>query len=76
MCCSVRSPGLAPRGLLWLRAVHGEGFPGGSVVVNLPASAGDMGLIPGSGRSPGEGNATHFSILALEIPGIEEPGGL
>ena len=32
------------------------GFPGGSVVKNLPASAGDTGLIPGSRRSPGEGN--------------------
>ena len=31
-------------------------FPGGSVVKNLSASAGDMGLIPGLGRSPGEGN--------------------
>ena len=33
------------------------GFPGGSVVKNTPANAGDargMGLIPGSGRSPGE----------------------
>ena len=32
------------------------GFPGGSVVKNPPASAEDTGLIPGSGRSPGEGN--------------------
>ena len=32
------------------------GFPGGSVVKNLPANAGESGLIPGSGRSPGEGN--------------------
>ena len=31
-----------------------EGFPGGSVVRNLPANAGDLGSIPGSGRSPGE----------------------
>ena len=31
-------------------------FTGGSVVKNLPASARDMGLIPGWGRSPGEGN--------------------
>ena len=30
------------------------GFPGGSVVKNLPANAGDTGLIPGSGR-PSEG---------------------
>ena len=28
-----------------------------------------MAWIPGSGRSPGEGNATHFSILTLEIHG-------
>ena len=27
-------------------------------------SAGDLGFIPGSGRSPGEGMATHFSVLA------------
>ena len=32
------------------------GFPGGSVVKNPPANAGDMGLIPGLGRSPGVGN--------------------
>ena len=35
------------------------GFPGGSVVKNLPASAADKedtGSIPGSGRSPAEGN--------------------
>ena len=32
------------------------GFPGGSVVKNLPANAGDKGLIPGFGISPREGN--------------------
>ena len=31
-------------------------FPCGSVVKNLPANAGDLDLIPGIGRSPGEGN--------------------
>ena len=31
-------------------------FPGGAVVKSPPANAGDTGLIPGSGRSPGEGN--------------------
>ena len=30
------------------------GFPGGSVIKNLTANAGDVGSIPGSGRSPGE----------------------
>ena len=33
-----------------------KGFPGGSAVKNLPADAGDVSLIPGSGRFPGEGN--------------------
>ena len=32
------------------------GFPGGSAVKNPPANAGDVGSIPESGRSPGEGN--------------------
>ena len=35
----------------------GAGFPGGSVVKNPPAKAGDAGLISGLGRSPGEGNS-------------------
>ena len=46
-------------------------------VKNLPANAGDIrnaGLIPGLGRSPGEGMATHSSILAWRIPWTEEPG--
>ena len=44
------------------------GFPGGSVVRNLPASAGDMGLIPQSGRSPGEGNDNPFYYSCLDNP--------
>ena len=52
-----------------------QGFPGGSVVKNSPANAGDKGLIPESGRSPGEGNGAHSSILAWKIPQTEEPGG-
>ena len=32
--------------------------------------------IPGWGKSPGEGNATHPSILAWEVPCTEEPGRL
>ena len=50
------------------------GFPGGSVVKTLSGNAGDTGLVPGLGRSPAEGNGS--SILAWEIPWIEEPGGL
>ena len=51
-------------------------FPGSSVVMNPPANAGDVGSILGSGRSPGEGNGNHSSILAWKIPWTEEPGGL
>ena len=55
------------------------GFPGASVVKDLPANAGDagdLGWIPGWGRSPGGGNGNHSSILAWETPWTEEPGGL
>ena len=38
--------------------------------------SGDTDSIPGLGRSPGEGNGCHSSILAWEIPWTEEPGGL
>ena len=41
------------------------GFPGGSVVKNLPANIGDMGLIPGLGRSPGEGNGNPLQYSCL-----------
>ena len=43
------------------------GFPGGLVVKNIPATAGDardMGLIPGSGESPEEGNGNLLRTLA------------
>ena len=42
------------------------GFPGDSVVKNLLANAGDMGLIPGSGRSPGVGNGNSLQYSCLE----------
>ena len=41
------------------------GFSGGSAVKNLPANAGDMGSIPGSGRSPGEGNGNPVQYSSL-----------
>ena len=41
------------------------GFPGGSVVKNPPANAGDVDLIPGSGRSPGEGNGNLLQYSCL-----------
>ena len=42
------------------------GFPGGSAVKNLPANAGDGGLILGSGRAPGEGNGNPRQYSCLE----------
>ena len=44
------------------------GVPGGSVVKNLPVNAEDVGLILGSGRSPGEGNANLLPYSCLENP--------
>ena len=44
------------------------GFPGGSVVKNPPANAGDVGLISGSGRSPGEGNGNPLQYFCLGDP--------
>jgi len=52
------------------------GFTGRSVVKNLPADAGDMGLIPGSRRFPGgrHGNPLQYSCLGNLMD--EEPGRL
>ena len=41
------------------------GFPGGSVVKNPPTNAGDMGLIPESGQSSGEGNGNPLQNSCL-----------
>ena len=45
-----------------------QGFPGSSDGKESACIAGDLGLIPGSGRSPGEEKANHSSILAWRIP--------
>ena len=41
------------------------GFPSGSVVKNLPANAGNLGSIPGSRRSHGEGNGNPLQYSFL-----------
>ena len=61
--------------------MYNMGFPGGLVVKNLPANAGDagdvvVGSIPGWGNSLEKEMATHSSILAWNIPQTEEPGRL
>ena len=44
------------------------GFPGDSVVNDLPATARGAGSIPGSGRSPREGNGNPLQYSCLENP--------
>ena len=54
-------------------------FPGGSVVKNSPANAGDsgdLGWIPGSGRIPGSRNRNPLQYFHLGNQWTEEPGGL
>ena len=50
------------------RVICDEGFPGGSEVKVSASSAGDLGSIPGSGRSPGEGNGNPLQYSCLENP--------
>ena len=46
------------------------------MVKNLPANAGDVGLFPGWGRSPGGGHGNPVQYSCLENPWAEEPDGL
>ena len=51
-----------------LRKAKHKNFPGDSVVKNPPANEGDLGSIPGLGRSPGEGNGNPLQDSCLESP--------
>ena len=62
--CFVRS--LAKEGIYTL--LGKISFLGGSVVKNPSANAGDLGSIPGSGRSPGEGNGNPLQYSCLGNP--------
>ena len=55
---------------IWMLIIcqHSECFPGGS-----EGNAGDTGSVPGLGRSPGEGMATHSGTLAWKISWTEKP---
>ena len=57
--------------------IQGKGFPGGPDGKESTCNAGDLGLIPELGRSPGGGH-DNFTIVFLsgEFPWTEEPGGL
>ena len=49
-----------------MTSLLGLGFPGDSVVENLPANAGDADSVPGWGISPGVGNGNPFQCSCLE----------
>ena len=53
-----------------------QGFPGGSNGKESARNARDLGVIPGSGRSPGEGHGNPLQYSALGNPMVEELGGL
>ena len=52
------------------------GFPHSSVSEESACNAGDLGSIPGSGRSPAEGTGNSLQYSCLENPMNEEPGRL
>ena len=54
--------------------MHNQAFPDGSGSKASARNAGDLGSIPGLGRSPGEGNGN--PLLPGESPWTAEPGGL
>ena len=51
-------------------------MPGGSDSKESACNAGGLGSIPGSGRSPGNGNGNPLQYSHLENPMAEDPGGL
>ena len=61
---------------LYISVYVSRGLLGGSDGKAFACSAGDPGLIPRSGRSPGEGHYNPLPIFARRIPLTEEPGGL
>ena len=69
-------PGLLHCGYIFYCLRHKEspiysisfGFPGSSVSKESACNAGDLGSIPGSGRSPGEGNVDSLQYSRLENP--------
>ena len=65
--CATREAPLAEQCLsFWVCLISFLGFPGGSAGKESTCSAGDLGLIPGLGRSPGEGNDYPLQYSGLE----------
>ena len=56
--------------------MENEGFPGDSDVKESACSVGDLGSVPGLGKSHGGGHGNPLSIIAWKILWTEEPGEL
>ena len=54
--------------LICMRVSIWMGFPNGSAVKNLPATAGEAGSVPGSEKSPGKGNVNPLQYSCLGNP--------
>ena len=54
--------------LTFIQFIYGLGFPDGSDGKESACNVGDPGSIPGSGRSPGEGNGNSLQYSCLENP--------
>ena len=60
--------------MMWiLESTYGWGFPSGSVVKSLLANSVVEGLIPGLGRSPGEGSGNPLQCSCLKVPMNRKP---
>ena len=55
-------------GYIPMNKASGSGLPGGSEVKVSASNVGDLGSMPGSGRSPGEGNGNPFQYSCLKNP--------
>jgi len=62
--------------ILYIYKIHIVGFPGSLDGKESACNVGDLGSIPGLGRSPGEGHSYQLSTLAWRIPWTEETGRL
>ena len=62
----VNKTGIGGTYLNVLKAIYDKPFPSGSVGKESACNAGDPGLIPGLGRSPGEGNGNTLQYCCLE----------
>ena len=54
--------------MIFTKSLWGQGFPGGSESKESACNVGDLGWIPGLGRSPGEGNGYQLQYSGLENP--------